>query len=51
MLGYISPKTNYIEEFLDRPVSVSQYIKLVFFSNNPFFIVDHRNISQTNLPY
>ena len=51
MLGYISPITNYIEEFLDLPIFINQYTELVFCSNNPFFIVTHPKISQTNLPY
>ena len=51
MLGYVSPITNYIEEFLDRPIFINQYTKLVFCSNNPFFIATHPKISQTNLPY
>ena len=50
MLGYISQITNYIEEFLDRPIFINQYTKLIFCSNNPFFIVTHPK-SQTNLPY
>ena len=51
MLGYISPITNYIEEFPDRSVFINQYTKLVFCSNNSFFIVTHPQISQTNLAY
>ena len=51
MLGYISPITNYIEEFLDQPIFINQYTKLVFSSNKPFFIVTHPKIFQTNLPY
>ena len=51
MLGYISPITNYIEEFLDRPIFINQYTKLVFCSNKAFFIVTHPKIFQTNLPY
>ena len=51
MLGYISPITDYIEEFPDRPIFINQYTKPVFCSNNPFFIVIHPKISQTNLPY
>ena len=50
MLGYISPKTNYVQEFLDRPIFINQYTTLVFCSNNLFFIVTHPKISQTNLP-
>ena len=41
MLGYASLITNYIEEFLDRQIFINQYTKLVFCSNNPFFIVTH----------
>ena len=37
MLGYISPITNCIEQFLDRPIFINQYTKPVFCSNNPFF--------------
>ena len=51
MLGYISPITNHIEEFFDRPIFINQYTQLVFCSNNLFFIVTHPKISQTNLPY
>ena len=51
MLGYISPITNYMEEFLDRPIFIKQYTKLAFCSNKPFFIVIHPKILQTNLPY
>ena len=51
MLGYISPITNYIEEFLDRPIFINQYTKIVFCSNNPVFIVTHPKISLTNLTY
>ena len=50
MLGYISPITNYIEEFLDQPIFINQHTKLVFCSNNPFFIVTHPKLFQTNLP-
>ena len=48
MLGFISPITNYIEEFLDRPIFINQDTKLVFCSNNPFFIVTYPEISQTS---
>ena len=51
MLGYISPITNHIEEFFDRPIFINQYTQLVFCSNNLFFIVTHPKISQTDLPY
>ena len=51
MLGYISTITNYTEELLDQPIFIKRYTKLVFCSNNPFFIVTHPKISQTNLPY
>ena len=51
MLVYISPITNYIKEFLDQPIFINQYTKLVFCSNNLFFIVAHLKIFQTNLPY
>ena len=36
MLEYISPITNYIEEFCDRPNFINQYNKLVFCSSNLF---------------
>ena len=36
MLGYLSPITN-CTEFLDRPIFINLYTKLVFCSNNPFF--------------
>ena len=36
MLEYISPITNYIEEFCDRPNFINQYNKLVLCSNNLF---------------
>ena len=46
MLGYISPITNYIEQFLDRPIFINQYTKLFFCSNNPFFYCNPpKNIS------
>ena len=51
MLDYISPITNDIEESLDRLIFINQYTKLVFCSNNTFFIVTHPKIFQTNLPY
>ena len=51
MLGYISAITNYIEEFLDRPIFINEYTKLVFCSKNPFFIATHLKISQRSLPY
>ena len=51
MLGYISPIANYIEEFLDRPIFINQYTKIVFCSNNPVFIVTHPKISLKNLTY
>ena len=36
MLDYISSITNYVEEFLDRPIFINQYPKLDFCSNNLF---------------
>ena len=39
MLGYISPVITYIGDFLDQTIFINQHTKLVFCSNNPFFIV------------
>ena len=51
MLDYILPVTNDIEELLDRPIYINQYTKLVFCCKNPFTIVTHPKIFDTNLPY
>ena len=45
MLGYISPITIYIEEFLDRSAFLNQHTKLVFCSNNAFYCDPPKNIS------
>ena len=42
MLSYLSPITNYTE-FLDRPIFINLYTKLVFCSNNPFFYYNPPN--------
>ena len=51
ILGYISQITTCIEQFVNRPIFLNQHSKLVFGSNNPFFIGTHLNIFQTNIPY
>ena len=46
MLGYISPTiTSSIEEFLDQPIFLNPQTKLDFCSNNPYFCVPSKNVS------
>ena len=50
MLDYISPISNGIEEFLDRPTFINQYTKLAFCSNNSFSLITQPMTIETDLP-
>ena len=42
---------NKLHRRIDQPIFINQYTKLVFCSNNSFFIVSHQKIFHTNLLY